>query len=257
MVYRARRPIPQGDCSDRTGFSLIELLVVIAVIALLVSLLLPALAGVRRAARTAQCLSNLRSLEQAQALYSHDHKGALIDVGLAHGGVGDEALSWVNTLSEYYGTRLVVRAPEDRSPYWPIDTPGGGGGLSINGRHRRTSYGMNDWLSRTYNPGIRAREPYDNLAKIPLPHATVQFVLMARDGHYAVSDHIHTINWGQGTRPPQTASTQVQIDAWGGPPRSFESVSNYGYLDGHAATLRLRAVYTDHQTNQFDPEAAR
>ena len=39
--------------------------------------------------------------------------------------------------------------------------------------------------------------------------------------------------------------------------KSFESISNYGFLDGHAAGLRFRAVYVDFQNNRMDPEAAR
>ena len=61
----------------RAAFTLVELLVVIGIIAVLVSLLLPALGRARESAKRATCMANLRSLGQAMFAYANDHKDRL------------------------------------------------------------------------------------------------------------------------------------------------------------------------------------
>lgn len=61
-----------------SAFTLIELLVVVAIIAVLVSMLLPALRGARNAARVTVCLANQKSLALAYTLYANDFREVLV-----------------------------------------------------------------------------------------------------------------------------------------------------------------------------------
>ncbi len=256
---------PAAHCGrSRRGFTLVELLVVIGIVSLLLAIAYPSLSAVRNSARIAACLSNLRGIQQAAVAYATDSRGYLVDVGLPHGGLGVIEQSFLTTLVPYCEDRLVFHSPLDNSRHWPLGAGGGGGdGTPVPGggnTFRQTSYGMNNFLSRNYSPSA-AIDPAlatDRLSRIPSPASTVMFLMMTESGEFAGSDHPHVEEWygGDGEFAVNQASTQLAIDAAGGPARSFDSRSNWGFVDGHVGTSSFSDLFLDSERNRFDPAIA-
>lgn len=241
----------------RSAFTLVELLVVIGIIALLISVLLPALSKARRDANRTKCLSNIRSMQISQSLYASENRGYLVQAGMGHGGAhANEELTWFNVLQRYGSNSLVPRCPSDTSPFWetPITT---GGSAAL----RRTSYGINDFLDRDLCPWGPGFSPvptgglYVKISQVRRTSVTIQFLEMAQLGDFAAADHPHIENWA-GTNVPASAAKGAQINAHSTAAPAWDSVANWGFLDGHAESLRFSEVFRSFNQNRFDPAIA-
>ncbi len=243
-----RAPRPRLPSRSR-AFTLVELLVVIGIVALLIGILMPTLSKARQAGVRTKCLSNVRSLALAQANYAAELRGLLVEAG---DGSHNVQGSWIGALEPYAGAALVRRCPADESPFF--DDPFTDAGPPVN---RMTSYAINNYVSPTHAPlGVK---PYKRISQVPKSSSVIQFVELAETGTYTVSDHVHVQEFFSPIAPQQTLgriAKQMPVGRHGGRRHQWDGVLNYAFLDGHAESVPLKDVYTNPDSNRFNPAAA-
>jgi prepilin-type N-terminal cleavage/methylation domain-containing protein/prepilin-type processing-associated H-X9-DG protein len=152
----------------RRAFTLIELLVVIAVIALLVSLILPALGQARKTTRATTCMASLHGISQALVVYNGDHKEAVIPSFNMTGTTGaDVILDGWGPIMDRDGYISSGRHGRGNPFYCPETLDVEGVATGQTGTDPRNPMGWTDWpFVRTSTAHLPHIDPDRNFNKI-------------------------------------------------------------------------------------------
>ena len=194
------------------AFTLVELLVVIAIISVLAAILFPVFAQAKQAAKKTVCISNLKQLSLAEALYLGDNDGRFQSAFRAVGSDDGDPMAG-SFASTYVKSSQVLFCPNRRDTDCATsDNPGG----------NCYGYGFNWGLYNPWDDGIGLLDA--NTATNP------EFWDQMGKSESDLS---------------QPASTFVFGDTWATPPYSLAVFQNWNGLGSARHVRRMMFAYAD------------
>jgi prepilin-type N-terminal cleavage/methylation domain-containing protein/prepilin-type processing-associated H-X9-DG protein len=245
------RPHEDAERPSQGGFTLIELLVVMSIIALLATLLVPAMASSATDSAAAKCMSNLRQIAVAWQMYADENLGVF-----AYNEEGGNPPAWISGNEDYSGnagdtnvaylinpvyaqigpyvkTAALFKCPSDMSlsfgtngaPRVRSISMSQAIGLASGG----VTLGQGPWLPSIYCGG--PYQCYFKQSDLGRPSPAGLFVLL--------EEHPDTINDAAfAFQMPTSPAATTWIDV---PAKYHANACNFSFADGHVETHKWQA----------------